>query len=772
MLDDLFFDIDEDEGIGFESDNTGYPYGELQGESQTQTQILDLKAGWNLVSFYVQAEDMTTATVLEPIWDQLEQIKNLNKSYDPGLPSFLNTLTDLNVSDGYWLKVTDAVILDIAGAVLEEVSMSVKKGWNLVGYPAAPGDDGDVSPKDELVSLGNTLVQIKHLTGSYDSSLPPFLNTLSTMTAGLGYWLNVSKDGTWAVGAGSTVDDPSLVSINEFVAANQGSLLDDVGETPDWIELFNPSNNPVSLAGWSISDDSEDPMMHVFNADLSIPAGGWLLLYADGDPTLSSQHLEFRLSNAGEWIGLYREGELVDDVEFGPGRSDWSFARIMDGVDDWQIDTTPSPGKASVGTVVPLAPSTQRCDPRATLESEDALEGDVVTVTIACSDGVSIQDFELVAVTADRGKGGDVDAETGVWTWATGLVDGGQYDMLFVIKPRDATGMPETVPVTFWVADDWQHPSNVPVDPQTYTEEWDVPVMYLYPESRLTQSYVETEVIFRGEVYAAEMKIRGAASTSYPQNSFTLKFDPVNIALRDDGLQRKDHLVLITSFDDNSCVRQKLVYDVWNDIANWFGEERLTPRTFFTVVYLDGEYQGLYTAIDHIDSEFIDEMGLAGSTGNLYKSISHAADYRTLGHSGWEFKEGFRADFDDLEALNRFVAFADQDTFLAEHDEWIDRHEFMDWFLLVFHLLANDSGGKNAYLFNDPANPGFRFVPWDMNESLGQSWTTSRLPASDYNDFKWRNKIFEFFQEEPILARRALGSLRITAAVGCSIESE
>jgi hypothetical protein len=74
--------------------------------------------------------------------------------------------------------------------------MSVKSGWNLVGYPRSSGE----AVTDELTSLGSTVVQIKNLQSSYDPSIPSFLNTLSTMAPGSGYWLKVSADGTWTVG--------------------------------------------------------------------------------------------------------------------------------------------------------------------------------------------------------------------------------------------------------------------------------------------------------------------------------------------------------------------------------------------------------------------------------------------------------------------------------------------------------------------------------------------------------------------------------------------
>ena len=122
----------------------------------SETQTLSLKAGWNLVSFYVEASDMTVATVLSPISSKLTQIKNLTSSYDPGIPSFLNTLSSLSVKDGYWLKVSEDVSLDVEGTVPSGASISVKSGWNLVGYPRASGEGA----ADELTSLGSTVVQL------------------------------------------------------------------------------------------------------------------------------------------------------------------------------------------------------------------------------------------------------------------------------------------------------------------------------------------------------------------------------------------------------------------------------------------------------------------------------------------------------------------------------------------------------------------------------------------------------------------------------------
>ncbi|MGY8963876.1 MAG: immunoglobulin-like domain-containing protein, partial [Rhodospirillales bacterium] len=165
-------------------------------EKTTVIQTLNLKAGWNLISFYVESEDMTPATVLASIKGNLAQIKDLKSSYNPALPAFINTLKGLNVEDGYWVKVDADVSFDLEGEVPAGGSIPVRSGWNLVGYPRENG----AAPANELTSLGDMVLQFKNLKDSYNPALPAFINTLKVITPGLGYWLKVSEDGVWNVG--------------------------------------------------------------------------------------------------------------------------------------------------------------------------------------------------------------------------------------------------------------------------------------------------------------------------------------------------------------------------------------------------------------------------------------------------------------------------------------------------------------------------------------------------------------------------------------------
>ena len=86
-------------------------------EKTTVIQTVNLKSGWNLISFYVESEDMAPATVLASIKGNLAQIKDLKSSYNPALPPFLNTLKGLNLKDGYWVSVDSDVSFDLEGEV-------------------------------------------------------------------------------------------------------------------------------------------------------------------------------------------------------------------------------------------------------------------------------------------------------------------------------------------------------------------------------------------------------------------------------------------------------------------------------------------------------------------------------------------------------------------------------------------------------------------------------------------------------------------------------
>lgn len=146
---------------------------------------------------------------------------------------------------------------------------------------------------------------------------------------------------------GGTVSE---LYINEFMADNLDYLTLEDGSSPDWVELYNGSDSEVDLDGIYISDVFAMPTQWDLGLEGSIPAGGHLLLYADGDT--ASGHVPFKLDKGGEEIGLFQldsSGETVtiDAVNFPSQPENQSSARATDGDAEWVITDSPTPGESN-----------------------------------------------------------------------------------------------------------------------------------------------------------------------------------------------------------------------------------------------------------------------------------------------------------------------------------------------------------------------------------------------------------------------------------------
>ena len=68
------------------------------------------------------------------------------------------------------------------------------------------------------------------------------------------------------------------IRINEAMSSNS-VFIDEDGDTPDWFELFNYGNTPISLNNWSISDKNDNPTKWKF-PNITIEPGKYLLVWA------------------------------------------------------------------------------------------------------------------------------------------------------------------------------------------------------------------------------------------------------------------------------------------------------------------------------------------------------------------------------------------------------------------------------------------------------------------------------------------------------------
>jgi hypothetical protein len=138
--------------------------------------------------------------------------------------------------------------------------------------------------------------------------------------------------------------------LNELMADNSQSIADPAGEYDDWIELFNPSVEPLALGGRYLTDKRDRLDKWRFaQTDLVLAPGAFLVVWCDEQPLQGSLHTNFKLSAGGEFLALVdRDGvTILDSLGFGPQVKDLSLGRNPDGSGKWQT-MPPSAGTANL----------------------------------------------------------------------------------------------------------------------------------------------------------------------------------------------------------------------------------------------------------------------------------------------------------------------------------------------------------------------------------------------------------------------------------------
>ena len=175
----------------------------------THSISIALVAGWNLVSFNVHPADTDPAVVLASISGKYDLVyawvNGAWQHYDPA-QGFGNTLGSLDESMGFWVEMTTPDTLIVTGTAPSTSGIALKAGWNLVSFPGATSQTLPEAFTNNDVELTNlNLVMAMHADRPadpwllYDKTAPAYVNDLTELTPGWGYWISVVSDDIWTV---------------------------------------------------------------------------------------------------------------------------------------------------------------------------------------------------------------------------------------------------------------------------------------------------------------------------------------------------------------------------------------------------------------------------------------------------------------------------------------------------------------------------------------------------------------------------------------------
>ena len=163
--------------------------------------------------------------------------------------------------------------------------------------------------------------------------------------------------------AGNWLADYSEITlvINEFMAANNSDsgIRDEWGDYDDWIEIYNYGHEAVDIGGLFLIDDITKPLYERWMvptnnpAVTTIPASGYLIIWADGEPGQGTLHASFKLSasDLDEDVFLFdKDRTTIIDAVYNfnypiPQEQNKSYGRFPDGSDNWQVFDDPTPGR-------------------------------------------------------------------------------------------------------------------------------------------------------------------------------------------------------------------------------------------------------------------------------------------------------------------------------------------------------------------------------------------------------------------------------------------
>jgi len=139
--------------------------------------------------------------------------------------------------------------------------------------------------------------------------------------------------------------------INELMADNGSSIQDEASENDDWIELYNPGPEDLSLAGLFMSDDINEATAWAL-PDTTIRADGYLIVWADNDPKQGGMHATFKLSSGGEEAALFDgAGIVIEHLTYPSLEEDQTWGRGT-AHDDTGVMTSATPGASNSAVVV------------------------------------------------------------------------------------------------------------------------------------------------------------------------------------------------------------------------------------------------------------------------------------------------------------------------------------------------------------------------------------------------------------------------------------
>jgi len=554
--------------------------------------------------------------------------------------------------------------------------------------------------------------------------------------------------------------------INEFMASNSSTLRDEDSDASDWIEIYNPSPEPINLKGYTLSDNRRNEPW-VF-PEVLLPPGGYLIVWASGknrpEPgreeiasdgagrdtaganrrlintanvrtnvranigaggglrfNTNLPHTDFRLRETGELINLFDpQGKLIDGLVFSRQTTDHSFGRIP-GRNEWAYFAEPTPGAENTAGFAAGITSPP------VLSLKSGLFPHSVEVTISAPEG------EKIYYTLD-GSVPDINSRL----YEKSII----ADITTVLRAVSAApGLHPSLPVTatYIIAEDyglpvlsvvtdpenlWDAESGILNNPHQRGERWErsAAVSLIRPDG---------SVVFDFE-HDIGLRVHGQASRGNPKKSFRLywrggTYLEYPLFANKPEITRFRRLIVrsggndhATGWDGNQTwvmMRCWLLGELWRQAGG--NASSHIP----VILLLNGSMRGMYTIRERIDRFFLQEnFGVDPDNVDLIK-------YENYGVA--TVQEGSIEEWNSLHEFFKNSDLTDPEAYSRAH-ELIDVNNFTDYAIMQIYAGNWDWPQNNVFAFRERTHEArWRWILWDVDDAF-----ILRTPIN-HNTLQW-----------------------------------
>ena len=511
------------------------------------------------------------------------------------------------------------------------------------------------------------------------------------------------------------------IVINEVMASNIDVVLDPSTNYGSWIELYNPTNRNISLAGMYVTDDTADMQkFRLSGPGLYITAKGYYVIYFDHHTIYSPSQVDFKLNYAGGTIMLTDGNTVIASATYPQAIGRTSYALQKDGGDTWGITSTPTPGETNAGSQFA---SLQTAPPTFSKHTPRINSGQTVGLSTATAGATIRYTLDGSTPTADNGqvygspvrinrntvirarafKNGQLPSEV---TTRTFITDGNSYPFPIISVATDDMNLHDSERGIF--TQGWNgRAGNGQSWPCNWNMDWDRPVNFEY--------IIDDEYALNQEV---DMSMCGGWSRAWTPHSFKLKAAKYYM-----GKNTLDY----DFFPDSKPALKHRVLQVrngGNDTSNRLKDAALQELVRRSGLYIDCQaWQPVHV---FLNGSFYAVLNMREPNNKRFAQSNYNIDPDVMDQfeinpdSGYVQMAGTKDKFDELYQLSAQAA---DPIVYQQIGQMLDIDEYINYMAVQLYLCNGDWPQNNVKGFRDRNDGKFHFVLFDLDYAFQNNVT-------------------------------------------------